>query len=131
MPKPGWLDVSGGKLTTYRLIAEQAVDRLLAHLRQKALPCCTADEPLIPREELRGASGILPPAPSQAVVEHYCAKEWAVHLEDVMIRRSGWRYYEEDAAQLAERVAEWMGDVLGWNQAQRQAEIDRYRAVPA
>jgi glycerol-3-phosphate dehydrogenase len=130
MPKPGWLDVSGGKLTTYRLIAEQAVDRLLGHLRQSALPCRTADEPLVPREELPGASGILPPAPSQAVVEHYCAREWAVHLDDVLIRRSGWRYYEEDAAPLTGRVAEWMGDFLGWNEAQRQAEVDRYRLLP-
>ena len=131
MPKLGWLDVSGGKLTTYRLIAEQAVDRLLGHLRQRALPCRTADEPLLQTGELPGASGILPPAPSQAVVEHYCAREWAVHLDDVLIRRSGWRYYEEDAAQLTERVAEWMGEFFGWNQAQRQAELDRYRAVPA
>ena len=29
MPEPGWFDVAGGKLTTYRLIAEQVVDRIV------------------------------------------------------------------------------------------------------
>ena len=47
MPKPGWLDVAGGKLTTYRLIGEQVVDRLLKHMGKKAPPCRTAEEPLL------------------------------------------------------------------------------------
>ena len=28
MPEPGWFDVAGGKLTTYRLMAEQTVDKV-------------------------------------------------------------------------------------------------------
>ncbi len=46
MPKPGWFDVAGGKLTTYRLIGEQVVDRLLKHMGKKSPPCRTAEEPL-------------------------------------------------------------------------------------
>ena len=41
-PAPGWWDITGGKLTTYRLMAEQAVDRVIA-LEQGVL---IADGPL-------------------------------------------------------------------------------------
>ena len=33
-PKPGWWDVAGGKLTTYRLMAEQTVDQIVTRLRK-------------------------------------------------------------------------------------------------
>ena len=36
MPEPGWFDVAGGKLTTYRLMAEQTVDRVGGQLRAEA-----------------------------------------------------------------------------------------------
>ncbi len=49
--EPGWWDVTGGKLTTYRLMAEEAVDRLIRELDVQALPCRTADEPLLPESE--------------------------------------------------------------------------------
>ena len=45
-PERGWWDITGGKLTTYRLMAEQAVDRVAA-LGAGATPCCTAIEPLL------------------------------------------------------------------------------------
>jgi glycerol-3-phosphate dehydrogenase len=32
MSEPGWFDVAGGKLTTYRLMAEQTVDRVCEYL---------------------------------------------------------------------------------------------------
>ena len=32
MPEPGWIDVAGGKLTTYRLMAEQTIDLIARHL---------------------------------------------------------------------------------------------------
>ena len=124
----GWLDVAGGKLTTYRLIAQQAVDRLVRYLRRKTLPCRTADEPLLPLEETQGVSGILPPPVTAQVVEHYCRNEWAVHLDDVMLRRTGWHYYLTDAGQVAQRVAGWMAEIFAWDQAQQEAELARYQA---
>jgi glycerol-3-phosphate dehydrogenase len=36
MPEPGWWDVAGGKLTTYRLMAEQTVDQIIKWLRLAA-----------------------------------------------------------------------------------------------
>jgi glycerol-3-phosphate dehydrogenase len=136
-PEPGWWDVAGGKLTTYRLMAEQAVDQIVKRCFQPVssgepagravpLPCRTAKEPLLSQAEVAEVSGILPSEFSRRSVEHYCANEWAVHLDDIMVRRTSWHYYFRDAAQKAERVADWMGELLGWSAAQRAAELQRY-----
>jgi glycerol-3-phosphate dehydrogenase len=129
MAQLGWLDVAGGKLTTYRLIAEQAVDRLLRHLRQRAARCRTAEEPL--RDAGGGCpySGILPPVVGPEPVRYACRHEWAVHLDDVMLRRTSWHYYHRDAAAIARQAAGWMAEVLGWDAARQHAELERYGAV--
>lgn len=135
MPEPGWWDVAGGKLTTYRLMAEQTVDQLVKWLTQShavngsLAPCRTAEDMLLPTNETQHFSGILPPEFSRDPVEHYCANEWAIHLDDVMVRRTSWHYYHRDAGQKAARVAAWMGELLGWTNEQRTAEIQRYQAM--
>ena len=131
MSQPGWLDVAGGKLTTYRLIAEQAVDQLVGYLKCPASPCRTAHEPLLAPEEVQGISGILPPPVGPDVVRHACQKEWAVHLDDVMLRRTGWHYYHADAADIAQKTAAWMAEVQGWDAARQGAELTRYREATA
>ena len=131
MPHAGWVDVAGGKLTTYRLIAEQVVDRVVRQLGRGPVPCRTAQEPLLRPEATQGISSLLPPAVSAELVEHYCANEWAVHLDDVMLRRSGWHYYQPAPQSVAEQVAGWMADVLGWDRAQQDAEIVRYQEATA
>ena len=117
MPEPGWLDVAGGKLTTYRLIAEQAVDRLLPGLDRPASPCRTAQEPLLPPDETAAACRLVPPPIGAEAVRRFCRQEWAVHLDDVMVRRSGWHYYHADAGRIAALAAGWMAEALGWDQA--------------
>jgi len=132
--EPGWWDVAGGKLTTYRLIAEESVDGVLRWLVQSRavngsiLPCRTAEEPLLPPDRTE-FSGVLPPEFNQPAVAHFCAKEWAVHLDDVMLRRTSWDQYHRDAAQKAGVVAEWMGKILGWSASQRADELNRYHAL--
>jgi glycerol-3-phosphate dehydrogenase len=135
MPEPGWWDVAGGKLTTYRLMAEQTVDRLVGWMRKgndvngSIGACRTAEERLLPDAEANGLSGILPPEFSRRGVEHFCEKEWAAHLDDVMVRRTSWHYYHRDAEQKSERVADWMGELLGWSAKQRDEELARYRSM--
>ena len=134
-PEPGWWDVAGGKLTTYRLMAEQAVDQIVESLKksnelhQRIAPCRTANEPLLSTTDIAGLSGILPAEFSRRAVEHFCVNEWAVHLDDVMIRRTGWHYYHHNAANKAAQAAEWMGGLLSWTAAQRGEELKRYRDV--
>ncbi len=128
-PEPGWWDVAGGKLTTYRLMAEQTVTRIAKSLNRETPPCRTAIEPLLPANEVAGFSGILPPEFSRRAVEHYVAHEWAVSLDDVMIRRTGWHYYDRDAARKAIQVADWMGEILGWTGETRASELQQYQAL--
>ena len=134
-PEPGWWDVAGGKLTTYRLMGEQTVDQLVKMLKRlhglngEVGRCRTAQEPLLPTAETGGVSGILPPEFSRKTVEHYVAREWAVHLDDVMVRRTSWHYYFRDAASKAQQVAGWMAELLGWTEAQRAAELTRYGQI--
>jgi glycerol-3-phosphate dehydrogenase len=136
-PEPGWWDVAGGKLTTYRLMGEQTVDQIVKwlhglqglhrlHGNGQASRCRTAQEPLLPTVETAGVSGILPPEISRRTVEHFVGREWALHLDDVMVRRTSWHYYFADAPRIAERVADWMGELLGWSAETRSAELERY-----
>jgi len=129
MPQPGWFDVAGGKLTTYRLIAQQVVDRVLRYLGRRAVRSPTAAEPLVPHRSQEDPSGILPPPLERATVEHCCRCEWAVHLDDVMLRRTSWHYYLADAEQAAKQAAEWMSEILGWDDSTKEKELHRYRAV--
>lgn len=129
-PEPGWWDVAGGKLTTCRLMAEETVDRLIsepgAGFTAKST-CRTADEPLLPEGENNSVSGILPPPFGKEAVAHYCRNEWAIHLDDVMVRRTGWWYYHDDVRQKTAQVAEWMAEFLGWSNSERAAELARCR----
>ncbi len=127
-PEPGWWDVAGGKLTTYRLMAEQTVTRITKSLNRETLPCRTAAEPLLLENEM-GFSGILPPEFSRRAVEHFIRQEWAVSLEDMMIRRTSWHYYHRDAAQKARQVTDWMGELLGWTDAMRADELQKYESA--
>lgn len=125
-PEPGWWDITGGKLTTYRLMAEQAVDKVGQHLGAKISPCRTAKEPLLPAAEVTPYSGILPAPFTREAVEHYVRREWALHLSDIMLRRSGWHYYDRDTTARARQVAAWMATAAGWSNARQAAELEAW-----
>ena len=109
MTEPGWIDVTGGKLTTYRLMAEQTVDQVAACLGARVSPCTTAAEPLLPGADPAARfGGVVPPGVSREAVDHYCRNEWAVHSDDVMLRRSGWQHYVDDPAAVSRQVGQWM-----------------------
>lgn len=123
MGEPGWFDVAGGKLTTYRLMAEQTVDQIGRFLKL-GLPRSRTAETLLSRSPY---SGVLPPPVEQAVVEHCCRHEWAVHLDDLMLRRTSWHFYHPHHGDVADRAARWMGEALGWSPDDLEAELKRYR----
>ncbi len=127
-PEPGWWDIAGGKLTTYRLMSEQAVNQIVRHLGTAAQPCRTAEETLLTAAQATPFSGILPAPWSREAVEHYVRHEWAEKLEDILLRRSGWHYYHRASASTLEQVAGWMADAAGWPPDRRRTEIDACRA---
>jgi glycerol-3-phosphate dehydrogenase len=128
MNEAGWWDVTGGKLTTYRLMAEETVNAIAKFLGRRNSACQTARLPLLDASSTTAVSGILPPPVSESVVKHYCRNEWARRLNDVMIRRTSWRHYRRDHLEVAARAAQWMADELGWDDAMMQSEIAEYRA---
>jgi glycerol-3-phosphate dehydrogenase len=121
-----WWDVAGGKLTTYRLIAEQTVDQVAGALGRATNRCATADRPLLAPEKTDGISQIVPPPFSRRLVEHFCAEEWARHLDDVLMRRSSWHFYDGPRMDRAEQCAAWMGETLGWSDEEQKREVQRY-----
>lgn len=123
---PGWIEVAGGKLTTYRLMAEQAVDLVLRELGRPQIPSTSWEKPLVTPEEVVGVSAIVPAGVTREAVVHYCAKEWAQHLDDVLVRRSGWHYYVPNRAEVAKQVATWMAECQSWDEARRELELKRY-----
>jgi glycerol-3-phosphate dehydrogenase len=129
MTEPGWIDVAGGKLTTYRLMAEQTVDRVIDFAKLSAKKCQTEHTPLLDRAAKY--SGITPPAVSRDAVQHFIENEWALHLADVMIRRSSWRYYHRNHLEIAEQVAGWMKEILGWDDETLADELDTYKRMTA
>lgn len=127
MTEPGWFDVTGGKLTTYRLIAQQVVEHAVKYLGKKVPPSGSAEKSLI--EAPDDLSGIVPPPVSPEAVKHYVRLEWAEHLDDIMFRRTSWAHYIENPDGMAEQVSKWMGELRGWNAARRESELKRYRAA--
>jgi len=128
MNEPGWWDVTGGKLTTYRLMAEETVNAIAKFTGQTKSKCQTAQRPLLDPAQTMGISGILPPPVSEMVVQHYCRNEWVRRLDDLMIRRTSWRHYRHDHADVAGRAARWMAAELGWDDARLHAELSSYHA---
>ncbi len=128
-PEPFWWDVTGGKLTTYRLMAEQTVDRIVKKLGGNFAKCLTATEALLPTSETDGISGIAPPEFDRSIVEHYCLNEWALNLDDVMVRRTSWHYYFRDADERAEKVADWMAEIYGWDDNLKEEQLQQYRKL--
>lgn len=128
-PESGWWDIAGGKLTTYRLMAEQAVDQIVKHLGVKTPRCRTGVEPLLRPEDQSPLSAIMPGPCTRESVEYYVRKEWARRLDDVLLRRSGWHYYHPSTPKAVEQVANWMAELLDWSPAQLRAELDAYNAI--
>jgi glycerol-3-phosphate dehydrogenase len=127
MNQPGWWDITGGKLTTYRLMAEEAVSAIAKYLDRRRTKCRTAQLPLLDACSTTAISGILPPPVSESVVKHYCRNEWARRLQDVMVRRTSWRHYRRDHMEVAGQAARWMAEELSWDEARIQSELIEYR----
>lgn len=125
MSHPGWWDVTGGKLTTYRLMGEETVDAIAKFLGGNVGQCRTAVEPLLASSG-QPKSGVLPPPVSAEVVADKCQNEWARRLDDVMFRRTSWRHYHRDHLKIATTVAGWMAVELDWNEATLRGELERF-----
>jgi glycerol-3-phosphate dehydrogenase len=101
----GLVTVAGGKWTTYRLMAEQVVDRAAEVGRLAAVACTTAGLSLAdadtPAIDLPGAGQRLHPKLTldEAGVRHAVRQEAARTVEDILARRSRALFLDAAAAQ--------------------------------
>jgi glycerol-3-phosphate dehydrogenase len=168
----GLVTVAGGKYTTYRVMAADAVDAAAHALPRKVPPSVTDRIPLVGAEgyhaawnargAMAAASGLhtariehllrrhgslaselldlvakdarlgepISGAEDYLLVEaRYAAShEGALHLDDVLTRRTRISIETWDRGLAASApVADVMGEVLGWDEAQRRREIEHYR----
>ncbi len=154
----GMVTITGGKLTTYRKMAEHTVDAVLASLKMSAKRCATkrltlhgatsrnrhdhlvsrfgtqapAIRELIEADASLGAPLIvgLPYLRAEAV---YCARnEMVVTLEDVLSRRVRGLLYDRHATAAAARdVAQLIAPDLGWDETRIDDEVKRFADVCA
>lgn len=135
MSSSGYVRVVGGKLTTYRSMAEDTlnhVERILG----KRKPCSTRKTPLVDRnpqllDSIRSnaSSGVLPlhSTLTEADVVYAVRHEAAIHLVDVLTRRSRLHLLHRDLAmECAEPVSFIMQRELDWSESTRQQELQIY-----
>jgi glycerol-3-phosphate dehydrogenase len=107
----GLISIAGGKYTTFRAVAEKIVDKFT----QK--PCQTRKIPLAPRPPHTNFDG---------EIRDFVENEMAIHLTDVMRRRTNLAFSAQNGRETAERVARAMQPLRGWSDAETQREIEIY-----
>ncbi len=84
---------------------------------------------MLPPHEAGEFSGILPAVFTREAVKYFVRHEWAISLEDILVRRSGWHYYFGNTGTRAETVAAWMGEIAEWTPTKQEDEVAAYRAA--
>ena len=168
---PGLVIIAGGKFTTYRVMAKDAIDEAAAAMDGKVPPSCTEEIPLLGAEGYRAAwnkrakiarafgvhkhriehllnrygvltdelleiirddPSMLEPLPGaddyiRAEVLYACLHEGALHLDDVLARRTRISIESWDRGVAAAPVAaEIMAAALGWDAEQVEREVNTY-----
>lgn len=132
-PQSGLLSVAGGKWTTYRRMAEQAVDLAQRLGRLPAKPCPTAELPIVAATVAETSPPLHPALPLTAgEVRRACREEMARRIEDVLGRRSACLLLDAAAAiAIAPAVAKLMAEELGRDSAWMAQEVDAFSALAA
>jgi glycerol-3-phosphate dehydrogenase len=137
--EPGVITVTGGKLTTYRVVAADVVDEVQRDLGRKRKRAPTDDQELpgTEREEaLRRliqvepelATPVVPgSAHTLAELRYAVEEELAWTLSDLLMRRTGVAFEHSDAGRAAaEAVANTVGEWLNWSDEWKKRRIDAY-----
>lgn len=115
----GLLTITGGKWTTYRQMAEDAVDRAARLGGLPAQPCLTADLTLLNDDSGPVGDLLDPDLPyGMGDVERAAEVEMAMTLDDVLSRRTRAAFLDEAASRrCAPKVAAKLAAILGRNES--------------
>jgi glycerol-3-phosphate dehydrogenase len=170
---PGLVAIAGGKYTTYRVMAADAVDAAAVDIPHRVAPSITDKVPLLGADgyhalvnqaeqiaaryrlhphrvthllnrygsllhhvleladERRELLSPVPGSPAYLQVEvvHAASHEGALHLDDVLARRTRISIeYPHRGVESAQPVAELMAEVLGWDADTLRREVEIYTA---
>ncbi len=133
----GVVGISGGKLTTYREIAEQVTDAVAKRVGQAAARCITAERAL-PGARRQPVFGQLfePILEGQqwtfSDATNAVAHEMACTLTDILVRRTKVAFASRDhGIPQAARVAGAIARHVGWDAAECARQVEMYRAEVA
>lgn len=151
--KDGVVSMTGGKLTTFRLMAQEALAAAAGFLRLPArhdlfrFQPAEVQDPRIQRAELRRLSGRygaraqeLLSATKEADLEtipgtliKWCELRWAArhekvrHLDDLLLRRTRWGFVlPQGGSQYLGRLETVAREELGWTRERWEAEVASY-----
>ena len=125
----GVISVSGGKLTTYREMAEDTVDQVVRALGVNSR-CKTKRLSITASSPDPDPSTLVAGLPlTRGEVVRAVNQEMAIHLDDVMCRRTRSLLFDRAASRrIAADVAAIMAELLDWDAERARIEIDRYQA---
>jgi glycerol-3-phosphate dehydrogenase len=112
----GLVSVLGSKYTFARLVAERAVDLAQRKLGYSTSPCVTAEATLV--DACAGR-----PATTAAQVLCAVEQEMAIHLDDVVCRRTSLGAVGHPGPEVLHACARLMAPALGWLHADLLAEV--------
>ena len=126
----GALSVIGGKITAYRLIAEEVTDVVARRLGSNA-GCRTGELPLpgAGRVATTDADALCPHARTTTEdIAHAVRAEWAMTLADVLLRRTAIGLAACQGLDRLDAIADVVGGLLGWDPTRRAAEVAAYQS---
>jgi len=123
----GLLSIAGGKLTTYRRMAERVIDAVVERLGTSAArPCRTAEVPLVEGET---PVPIARTALADADIAYAVDEECALSICDVLERRARSNLFAAgNGLGDVERTGAILAGRLGWDERRLATEIEHYRA---
>jgi glycerol-3-phosphate dehydrogenase len=136
----GVVSVTGGKLTTYRSMSAEIVDRVQQSLGQK-LERAPTDSVELPgaerareiaqlqREDAKLSEPLVPGLPyTGAHLVYSVSKELAQDLSDLLVRRVHLAFETRDhGVGVAARAADIVAPLLGWDDQTKSARVREYR----
>ena len=137
----GVISVTGGKLTTYRSMAAEVVDRVQQALGQRVTSAPTDKVMLVGGDRAEEVARIAQQDPRLAAsltdgipytgadLVYGVEREMAMTLSDLLIRRTHIAFETRDHGRsVASRAAEIVAPLLDWDEATKRARISEYNA---